>query len=92
MPAAVTVEMPFKDVTTNPDRFHGWSPERAQHFGAASLQAVHAVLCRLQQLDREEESQAGKLHLPLAGTRRRRRRSIPTSGCAPSSEQPPRAA
>ena len=54
MPVAVTVEMPFKDVATNPDRFQGWSPERAQHFGAASLQAVHAVLCRMQQLDSEE--------------------------------------
>ena len=67
MPAAVTVEMPFKDVATNPDRFHGWSPERAQHFGAASLQAVHAVLCRMQQLDREEETLAGQEQLRLGG-------------------------
>lgn len=37
---AMTLEMPFKDATENPDPAHGWSPERSQHLGRACLDAL----------------------------------------------------
>ena len=41
---AATLEMPFKDTADTPDRRCGWSPARCRHFGAAALDALHAVL------------------------------------------------
>ncbi len=40
---SMTLEQPFKDTANRPHR-DGWSPRRAQHLGAASLNALQAVL------------------------------------------------
>jgi murein tripeptide amidase MpaA len=44
---AATLEMPFKDTIDTPDERHGWSPARCRRFGAAALDALHAVLGEL---------------------------------------------
>jgi murein tripeptide amidase MpaA len=44
---AATLEMPFKDTIDTPDERHGWSPARCRHFGAATLDALHAVIGEL---------------------------------------------
>jgi hypothetical protein len=36
--------MPFKDTAGTPDARHGWSPARCRRFGAAAVDALHAVL------------------------------------------------
>jgi murein tripeptide amidase MpaA len=41
---AATLEMPFKDTADTPDERQGWSPARCKRFGAAALDALHAVL------------------------------------------------
>jgi murein tripeptide amidase MpaA len=41
---AATLEMPFKDTADTPDDRNGWSPARCRRFGAAALDALHAVL------------------------------------------------
>ncbi len=41
---ALTLEQPFKDNADAPDERHGWSPERAKKLGAATLDALAAVL------------------------------------------------
>ena len=38
-----TVEMPFKDNANAPDEVNGWSPERAMHLGASTLESI--ALC-----------------------------------------------
>lgn len=43
---AMTLEQPFKDTADTPHE-HGWSPERAKHFGRAQLCALLAVLDHL---------------------------------------------
>jgi len=40
---AMTLEMPFKDHATNPDRLHGWSPVRCKHLAHDCL----TVLARM---------------------------------------------
>ena len=44
---AMTLEMPFKDTADTPDEAAGWSPERCRKLGAASLDALHAVIDEL---------------------------------------------
>ena len=44
---AMTLEMPFKDNADLPDEIFGWSPERAARLGAASLDAMLAVIDQL---------------------------------------------
>ena len=44
---AMTLEMPFKDTTDTPNQMQGWSPERAEHLGAANVEAIYRVLDRL---------------------------------------------
>lgn len=44
-----TLEMPFKDTQDHPDNVHGWSPDRAKHFGAAILQPIYEVVPKLRQ-------------------------------------------
>jgi murein tripeptide amidase MpaA len=44
---AATLEMPFKDTVDTPDERHGWSPARCRRFGAAALDALHAVVGEL---------------------------------------------
>ena len=44
---AMTLEMPFKDTTDTPNEATGWSPERCRKLGAASLDALYAVIDRL---------------------------------------------
>ena len=41
---AMTLEMPFKDNLLAPDPVAGWSPERSRKLGAASLDALWAVV------------------------------------------------
>ena len=41
---ALTLEMPFKDNADLPDERHGWSPSRCRKLGAASLDAILAVV------------------------------------------------
>ncbi len=41
---ALTLEMPFKDNADAPDERHGWSPARCRKLGAASLDALLAVV------------------------------------------------
>jgi murein tripeptide amidase MpaA len=41
---SLTLEMPFKDNANLPDGLFGWSAARSKRFGAASLQALLAVL------------------------------------------------
>ena len=41
--------MPFKDTQDHPDNVHGWSPDRAKHFGAAILQPIYEVVPKLRQ-------------------------------------------
>ena len=43
----MTLELPFKDVDTNPDRFHGWSPERSMQFGRSCVDALLRVVQRI---------------------------------------------
>ena len=44
-----TLEMPFKDTQDHPDNVHGWSTDRAKHFGAAILQPIYEVVPKLRQ-------------------------------------------
>lgn len=44
---SMTLEMPFKDNADLPDPVFGWSPERAARLGAASLDAMLAVVDQL---------------------------------------------
>jgi murein tripeptide amidase MpaA len=44
---ALTLEMPFKDNADLPDEAVGWSGERSRRLGAASLEALLAVLPEL---------------------------------------------
>jgi len=44
---AMTLEMPFKDNANMPDPKYGWSPERCANLGAASLDAMLAVIDKL---------------------------------------------
>ena len=44
-----TLEMPFKDTQDHPDNVHGWSVDRAKHFGAAILQPIYEVVPKLRQ-------------------------------------------
>ncbi len=44
---SMTLEMPFKDNADLPDLTFGWSPERAARLGAASLDAMLAVIDQL---------------------------------------------
>jgi len=44
---SMTLEMPFKDNADLPDPIYGWSPERAARLGAASLDAMLAVIDQL---------------------------------------------
>lgn len=44
---AMTLEMPFKDNANLPDEMFGWSPERCARLGAASLDAMLAVIDQL---------------------------------------------
>ncbi len=46
---SMTLEMPFKDNVNLPDPVHGWSPERSRHLASACLDALHAILPRLQE-------------------------------------------
>ena len=39
-----TVEMPFKDNANAPDEVNGWSPERAMHLGASTLESIAECL------------------------------------------------
>ena len=41
---AMTLEMPFKDSSHTPDQRYGWSPKRCQKLGAATLDALFAVI------------------------------------------------
>ncbi len=41
---AMTLEMPFKDASDNPDPVHGWSSERAKRLGHSCLDALYSVL------------------------------------------------
>ena len=41
---ALTLEMPFKDHADLPEPRAGWSPERSHRLGAASLEALNAVV------------------------------------------------
>ena len=44
---AMTLEQPFKDSAITPLPDEGWSPPRCQRLGAASLNALAAVIDRL---------------------------------------------
>ena len=44
---SLTLEMPFKDNDKAPDQRFGWSPARSHQLGAASLEALDAVLGEL---------------------------------------------
>ena len=50
-----TVEMPFKDNANAPDEVNGWSPERAMHLGASTLESIADSLDALR----------GELDLPV---------------------------
>ena len=41
---AMTLEMPFKDTIDTPNPIQGWSPERAEHLGASSVEAIYRVI------------------------------------------------
>ena len=41
---AITIEQPFKDSNITPMPEYGWSPQRAKHFGAATLRACAALI------------------------------------------------
>lgn len=41
---SMTLEMPFKDTVDNPHVLQGWSPERAEHLGAANVEAIYRVV------------------------------------------------
>jgi murein tripeptide amidase MpaA len=43
---SLTLEMPFKDNAHLPDGLFGWSAARSRRLGAATLQALLAVLDR----------------------------------------------
>ncbi len=44
---SMTHEMPFKDTADSPNAMQGWSPERAEHLGAANVEAIYRVLGKL---------------------------------------------
>ncbi|MBX2869298.1 MAG: hypothetical protein KTR18_11520 [Acidiferrobacterales bacterium] len=44
---AMTLEMPFKDTADSPHILQGWSPERAEHLGAANVEAIYRVMSSL---------------------------------------------
>ena len=41
---SMTLEMPFKDHDLNPDRRHGWSPERSERLAVACLATLAEVI------------------------------------------------
>lgn len=41
---AMTLEMPFKDTVDSPNELEGWSPDRCRKLGAASLNALYAII------------------------------------------------
>ncbi|HTU10435.1 MAG TPA: M14-type cytosolic carboxypeptidase [Allosphingosinicella sp.] len=45
---SMTLEMPFKDNADLPDPLYGWSPDRSRLLARACLDALHAVLPRLE--------------------------------------------
>ena len=45
---SMTLEMPFKDNADLPDPVYGWSPERSRLLARACLDALHAVLPKLE--------------------------------------------
>ena len=44
---SMTLEMPFKDNDSLPDRVHGWSPDRCRLLAGSCLDALHAVIDRI---------------------------------------------
>lgn len=40
---AMTLEMPFKDTSENPQPLYGWSPKRAKQLGRSCLDALHQI-------------------------------------------------
>lgn len=44
---SMTLEMPFKDTAGTPHPMQGWSPERSEHLGAASVEAIYRIIDRL---------------------------------------------
>lgn len=49
---SMTLEMPFKDNDDLPDPVRGWSPARCRALACASLDALHAILPRLEERKR----------------------------------------
>jgi murein tripeptide amidase MpaA len=49
---SMTLEMPFKDNADLPDLDQGWSPDRCRLLGRSCLDALHAMLPRLQEYRR----------------------------------------
>ena len=45
---SMTLEMPFKDNDDLPDPVYGWSPERCRHLARSCLDALHAILPKLE--------------------------------------------
>jgi len=70
-----TLEMPFKDTQDHPDNVHGWSTDRARHFGAAILQPIYEVVPKLRQPVHKKEEDITVVHawdrLLLGGTARK---------------------
>jgi murein tripeptide amidase MpaA len=57
-----TLEMPFKDTQDHPDNVHGWSIDRARHFGAAILQPIYEVVPKLRQPVHKKEEDITVVH------------------------------
>ncbi len=54
--------MPFKDTQDHPDNVHGWSTDRARHFGAAILQPIYEVVPKLRQPVHKKEEDITVIH------------------------------
>lgn len=57
-----TLEMPFKDTQDHPDNIHGWSVDRARHFGASILQPIYEVVPKLRQPVHKKEDDTTVVH------------------------------
>ena len=57
-----TLEMPFKDTQDHPDNIHGWSTERARHFGGSILQPIYEVVPKLRQPVHKKEENKTVVH------------------------------
>ncbi len=44
---SMTLEMPFKDATVNPDEVHGWSPARCRNFAREHLTVMAEIVDKL---------------------------------------------